>query len=306
MEAQTKYAKSGDVHIAYRVFGDGPRDILLVPGTVSHVELFWELPANAYLLKRLASFARVIVFDKRGQGLSDRVAEQTLEERVPDLLAVMDATGSTRPTIYGWSEGGQMSIVLAATHPERVSGLVLYGTYASLKDPPWAVSPEQFAQFLETLEAHWGEGILVRLYARSRRKDAGFVKWFGVLERAVASPGSMIALFRANYEIDVRHLLPSIRVPTLVLHREHDALVPVASGRYLAEHIPGAKYGFPGETTCYRRSTITCRASGRHDQSSSRASGADPLPMMLAPSTRGPDDAMPSSNVARSRRRRRR
>src|SRR5262249_32023990 len=140
MEARTKYAKSGDVHIAYRVFGDGPHDIVLVPGTVSHVELYWELPANAYLLKRLASFARVIVFDKRGQGLSDRDAEQTIDERVGDVLAVMDAAKSERATVYGWSEGGQMSIVLAATHPERVSGLVLYGTYASIRSGPCPVS----------------------------------------------------------------------------------------------------------------------------------------------------------------------
>ena len=170
MEAETKYAKSGDVHIAYRVFGDGPRDIILVPGTVSHVELYWELPVNEYLLKRLASFARVIVFDKRGQGLSDRVANQTLEERVGDVLAVMDAAGSDRATVYGWSEGGQMSLMFAATYPERVSGLVLYGTYASIKAAPWAVTPEQFEQFLGALETHWGEGILVRSIRRAARR----------------------------------------------------------------------------------------------------------------------------------------
>jgi pimeloyl-ACP methyl ester carboxylesterase len=237
MEAETRYAKSGDVHIAYRVFGAGPRDIVLVPGTVSHVELYWELPANEYLLKRLASFARVIVFDKRGQGLSDRVADQTLEERVGDVLAVMNAAGSERATIYGWSEGGQLSLKLAATHPERVSGLVLYGSY-----PAMYVTREQFERFLQTLETHWGEGILVRVNAPSRRNDEAFVKWFGRLERAVASPGAILALMRANYEIDVRALLPSIAVPTLILHRESDSLVPVASGRYMAEHIPGARY----------------------------------------------------------------
>ncbi len=242
MEAQTKYAKSGDVHIAYRVFGSGPRDIILVPGTVSHVELYWELPANQYLLKRLTSFSRVIVFDKRGQGLSDRVADQTLEERVGDVLAVMDAAGSNRATIYGWSEGGQMSLKFAATCPERVSGLVLYGTYASIKPAPWAVSPERFEQFLGALEAHWGEGILVRLNAPSRANDKAFMKWFGRLERAVASPSTILALMRANYEIDVGHLLPSIQVPTLILHRIGDSLVPVECGRYLARNIPGAKY----------------------------------------------------------------
>src|SRR5579864_5290028 len=140
MEAETRYARSGDVHIAYRVFGEGPRDIVLVPGTVSHVELYWELPINEYLLKRLTAFARVIVFDKRGQGLSDRVAEQSLEERVRDVLAVMDAAGSSRATVYGWSEGGQLSLMLAATNSERVLGLVLYGTYASQTMGPWVVS----------------------------------------------------------------------------------------------------------------------------------------------------------------------
>ncbi len=248
MEAETKYAKSGDVHIAYRVFGNGPRDVILVPGTVSHVELYWELPANEYLLKRLASFSRVIVFDKRGQGLSDRVANQTLEERVGDVLAVMDAAGSDRATVYGWSEGGQMSLMLAATYPERISGLVLYGTYASIKAAPWAVSAEQFARFLAALETHWGEGVLVRLNAPGRVEDKAFVQWFGRLERAVASPSAILALMRANYEIDVSHLLPSIRVPTLILHREGDALVPVEAGRYLARSIPGAKYvELPGD-----------------------------------------------------------
>src|ERR1700675_1787433 len=203
MEAETRYARSGEVHIAYRVVGDGPRDIILVPGAVSHVELYWELPINEYLLKRLTSFARVIVFDKRGQGLSDRVAEESLEERVRDVLAVMDAAGSNRATVYGWSEGGQMSLMFSATHPERVSGLVLYGSYASMVAPPWVVSLKNFERFLKAVEAHGGEGILVRLNAPSRIEDKAFMKWFGRLERAVASPSSILALMRANYEIDV-------------------------------------------------------------------------------------------------------
>jgi pimeloyl-ACP methyl ester carboxylesterase len=242
MDAPTRYARSGDVHIAYRVFGDGPRDVVLIPGTVSHVELYWELSTNAYLLKRLTSFARVIVFDKRGQGLSDRVAEMTLEERIGDVRAVMDAAGSERATIYGWSEGGSMSLMFAATYPERTSNLVLYGSYPSLD-----VSREQYARFLDWIERRWGQGVLIDLNAPSRRKDEAFVQWFGRLERAVASPGAILTLLRANYEIDVRHLLPSIHVPTLILHREHDSLVPVTAGRYLAEHIPGARYvALPG------------------------------------------------------------
>lgn len=247
MKGPIRYARSGDVHIAYRIFGDGPRDIVLIPGTISHVELMWELPSNQHLLKRLTAFARVIVFDKRGQGLSDRVADQTLEERVGDVRAVMDAAGSERATIYGWSEGGAMSLTFAATYPERTSALVVYGSYASMRSEEWALSPEQFEFFLANVERHWGEGILLAINAPSRVDDKAVVQWIAGIERAGASPGSILALFRANYEIDVRHLLPSIRVPTLILHRAGDAVVPVAAGRYLAKHIPGARFAeIPG------------------------------------------------------------
>jgi class 3 adenylate cyclase len=242
MEAQTKYARSGDVHIAYRIFGEGPHDVVLMPGTLSHVELYWELPENAYLLKRLTSFARVIVFDKRGQGLSDRVADQTLEERIGDLRAVLDAADSKRAAIFGWSEGGPMSLMFAATYPERTSALVLFGTFATMKGEPWSLPQDRFDAFVGALEAHWGEGILVGFNAPSRRRDKPFVEWFGRLERASASPGAILALFRADYESDVRHLLPSIQVPTLILHRKDDSLVPVAVGQHMAQNIPGAKY----------------------------------------------------------------
>lgn len=242
MEPQTRYAKSGDVHIAYRVFGDGPRDIVLIPGTLSHVELTWEWPSNGHLLKRLTAFSRVIVFDKRGQGLSDRVAEQTLEERIGDVRAVMDAADSARATIYGWSEGGAMSLMFAATYPERTSALVLYGTFASMQSEPHNIPRELGEQILAEWEAHWGEGILLPLNAPSALKDEAMVQRVAQLEKASASPGSILALMRVNYELDVRHLLPSVRVPTLILHRTGDALVPVAAGRYLAEHIPGARY----------------------------------------------------------------
>ncbi|MEX1255116.1 MAG: adenylate/guanylate cyclase domain-containing protein [Dehalococcoidia bacterium] len=248
MDAQTKYARSGDVHIAYRVFGNGPRDIVLIPGTTSHVELYWEFPPNEYMLKRLGAFSRVIVFDKRGQGLSDRVGEQTLEERTGDVIAVIDAAGSEVATIYGWSEGGAMSLMFAATYPERTAGLVLFGAFASMREPPWALTREVFAAAVDLIERRWGQGILVALNAPSRAKDEAFVRWWAGLERAAASPGAIVALMRANYEIDVRHILPSIQAPTLIFHRVGDALVPVESGRYLAEHIPGAKYvELPGE-----------------------------------------------------------
>jgi class 3 adenylate cyclase len=247
VDTPIRYAKSGDVHLAYRVFGDGPRDIVLIPGTISHAELLWELPSHEHLLKRLTAFARVIVFDKRGQGLSDRVAEQTLEERTGDVRAVMDAAGSERATIYGWSEGGPMCLMFAATYPERTAALVLYGTFASIKDEPWAVSREQMERLLGHLEHRWGEGVVLHLDAPSRRNDQAFLQWFARIERASASPGSILTLMRANYEIDVRHLLPAIRAPTLILHRAGDELVPVRAGRYLADHIPGARYAeIPG------------------------------------------------------------
>src|SRR5262249_844469 len=248
MPSEVQYARSGDVHIAYRIFGDGPRDLVLVPGTLSHVELYWEFPINQYLLKRLTSFARVIVFDKRGQGLSDRVAEQTLEERIADVRAVMDAAGSSQATIYGWSEGGSMSLMFSATYPERTSALVLCGSFASYKGEAWDVTEEQWSRLLSAVEKRWGQCVLVPINAPSRRNDTAFLDWFGRLERASASPGSILALMRANYEIDVRHVLPAIQAPTLILHRVGDLTVPVQAGRYLAQHIRGAKYvELPGD-----------------------------------------------------------
>ena len=248
MASDIKYARSGDVHIAYRVFGDGPRDLVLIPGTLSHAEIFWEFPVNQYLLKRLTSFARVIVFDKRGQGLSDRVGEQTLEERIGDVRAVMDAAGSPRAAIFGWSEGGSMSLMFSATYPARTSALVLCGSFASVKAEPWAVKPEQWNEFLRQVENRWGQGVLVPFNAPSRRDDEAFLQWFGQLERASASPGAILALLRANFEIDVRHVLPAIQAPTLILHRVGDRAIPVEAGRYLARRIRGAKYvELPGD-----------------------------------------------------------
>lgn len=248
MRSDIKYARSGDVHIAYRVFGDGPRDLVLIPGTLSHADLYWDFPINQYMLKRLTSFARVIVFDKRGQGLSDRVGEQTLEERIGDVRAVMDAAGSPRATIFGWSEGGPMSLMFSATYPARTSALVLCGSFACIKAEPWALSTERWNQLLRRIENHWGQGVLVPINAPSRQGDEAFVQWFGQLERASASPGAILALMRANFEIDVRHILPAIQAPTLILHRVGDRAVPVEAGRYLAQHIRGAKYvELPGD-----------------------------------------------------------
>jgi pimeloyl-ACP methyl ester carboxylesterase len=242
MDSPVKYARSGDAHIAYRVFGEGPADIVLIPGMLSHVEILWDRPSNRHLLARLADFARVIVFDKRGQGLSDRVGEYTLEERIRDVRAVMDAAGSKRATIYGWSEGGMMSLMFAATYPERTASLVLFGSYASMKHEPMAVDPEAYELFLADVEAHWGEGVAFRVNVPSRVNDVDLMEWGSRYERASASPGTMVALMRANYGLDVRHVLPTIQAPTLILHRVGDQVVPVKSGRYLAGQIPGAKY----------------------------------------------------------------
>jgi pimeloyl-ACP methyl ester carboxylesterase/DNA-binding winged helix-turn-helix (wHTH) protein len=241
--APVRYARSGNIHIAYRILGDGPQDIVMIPGTLTHLEIYWATPALRQLLNRLTTFARVIMFDKRGQGLSDRVvAEQTLEERIDDVRTVMDSANSKRATIYGWSEGGPMSLMFAATYPERATALVLYGTFASIKDRPWAEPRERWEAMVQEWEEHWGEGILLRVNAPSIANVPSKVQWCGMLERASASPGSIAALMRANYEMDVRHILPTIAIPVLVMHRTEDALVPVAAGRYLAEHIPGARY----------------------------------------------------------------
>jgi DNA-binding CsgD family transcriptional regulator/alpha-beta hydrolase superfamily lysophospholipase len=175
------------------------------------------------------------------------VAKQTLEERIGDVRAVMDAAGSERATVYGWSQGGPMCVKFAATFRERTSALVLYGTFASMTNPPWVVTPQAHEKFLGQLETHWGKGILLRMNAPSRRSDAAFVDWFSRIERHSASPGSVLELMRMDYRTDIRHLLPTIAVPTLVLHRAGDALTPVEAGRYLAEHIPGARYAeIPG------------------------------------------------------------
>src|SRR5262249_17924718 len=159
-----------------------------------------------------------------------------LEERVGDVRAVMDAAGSPCATIFGWSEGGPMSLMFSATHPERTFGLVLCGSFASTRAEPWALRPEQWAGFVRAIEERWGQGIIVPFNGASRREDRAFVDWYARLERASASPGSIRALLAANYEIDVRHVLPTIQAPTLILHRVGDRTVPVAAGRYLAQH----------------------------------------------------------------------
>jgi pimeloyl-ACP methyl ester carboxylesterase len=247
MEPETRYAKSEALHLAYQVVGDGPRDLVLVPPFVSHVEHYWEEPLVARFLTRLASFSRLILFDKRGTGLSDRVSPEhlpTFEQRMDDVRAVMDAAGSRRAALFGPSEGGPMSALFAATYPERTTALVLCGTFAStVRDAtyPWAMDPADRARLIETIPEHWGRGTYVDLLAPSLAGDERFRRWWARLERLGASPGAAMALRRMNGEIDIRKTLSTVRVPTLVLHRTGDLDTSVEEGRYLAAHIPGAK-----------------------------------------------------------------
>ena len=243
---KTRYAKSGDVHIAYQVVGDGPIDIVFVPGWFSHVENNWERPEIAYFLERLASFGRLIVFDKRGTGLSDPVAVSsppTTEQRMDDVRAVLDAVGSERAALIGLSEGGPMCMLFAATYPERTGGLVLTGTFARLlatDDYPIGFDRATVERLGDRMSERWGEGLILAFAAPSAdTPEARQIQ--GQYERAAASPGMVKALNDLNLEFDVRGVLDAIHVPTLVLHREGDRMVPLAMGRYLAEKITGAK-----------------------------------------------------------------
>jgi pimeloyl-ACP methyl ester carboxylesterase len=248
MIPETKYARSGEVYIAYQVVGDGPRDLVLIPPFVSHVELYWEEPSLVRFLTRLASFARLIVFDKRGTGLSDRVAPHALpdlEQRMDDVRAVLDAVGSHKAALLGPSEGGPMSALFAATYPERTTALILYGTFAStIRDAayPWAMDPDERQKIIAALPQTWGQGLYADFLAPSRSADPQFRTWWARLERLGASPGAAMALRQMNGQIDLRPVLPAIRVPTLVLHRSGDQDSSVEEGRYLAARIPGAKF----------------------------------------------------------------
>ncbi|MBI2466358.1 MAG: alpha/beta fold hydrolase [Candidatus Rokubacteria bacterium] len=243
---ETRYAKSGDVHIAYQVCGAGPLDLVFVPGYVSHLEAHWEYPPVARFLERLTSFARLIMFDKRGTGMSDRASQIfTLEQRMDDVRAVMDAVGSERAALVGVSEGGPMSILFAATYPERTSALVMYGAFARLSwapDNPFGRTDQEWEARLRLIEHDWGRPMGIDWWAPSAAHDPRFTEWWTSYMRLAASPGAALAVVQMNREIDVRHGLPTIRVPTLVLHRAGDRIVRVELGRQIAERIPGARY----------------------------------------------------------------
>jgi pimeloyl-ACP methyl ester carboxylesterase/DNA-binding winged helix-turn-helix (wHTH) protein len=251
---ETMYARSGDVNIAYQVIGDAPLDLVFVMGWVSHLEYFWREPNFARFLLRLASFSRLILFDKRGTGLSDRVPINqlpTLEQRMDDVRAVMDAVGSERAALCGVSEGGPMCSLFAATYPEKTLALVMIGTYAKrIRDAeyPWGPTAEQREQFFEVMREQWGGPVGIEERAPSLAHDPQFRDWWATYLRMGASPGAAVALTKMNAEIDVRNVLPSIRVPSLVIHRSEDQCLKVAEGRFVAERIPGAKFvELPGD-----------------------------------------------------------
>ncbi|MGZ8259322.1 MAG: adenylate/guanylate cyclase domain-containing protein [Caldimonas sp.] len=264
--AETRYAKSGDCHIAYQVVGEGALDVVLIPGFVSNVEHGWDFPPLAHFYRQLASFARLILFDKRGTGMSDPVPVQqlpTLEQRMDDVRAVMDAAGSERAALVGVSEGGPLSLLFAATHPDRTVALVLMASFARVAwapDHPIGAERGVWEALLKRMEQGWGKGVLLSAFAPSLANDDAARKAWARMQRQASSPGAAVAVMRMAYEIDARAILPAIRVPTLVMHRAGDRLLAVEHGRYLARAIPGAQFVelpgidhffFTGDTDAY-------------------------------------------------------
>jgi pimeloyl-ACP methyl ester carboxylesterase len=241
----TRYARSGELAIAYQVVGSGDMDLVVAPGFVSHLEWAWQEPSLRQFLERLASFSRLILFDKRGTGLSDPVAgPATLEERVDDLRAVMDAAGSEQAAVLGVSEGGAMAMLFAAQHPERTRALVLYAAtprFTRAPDFPYGSDEAELVATFDRIAGRWGEGVAMGAWAPSRRNDASLRSWWGGLQRMGASPGMARRLFAMYPHADVRGILHAVHVPTLVLHRRGDRLIRIEVARYTAEHIPGAR-----------------------------------------------------------------
>jgi pimeloyl-ACP methyl ester carboxylesterase len=246
MIPETHYAVSDGIHIAYQVVGDGPVDLILVPGWVSNIEIFWEEPKVSRFLRGLANFSRLILFDKRGTGLSDRVTDTpTLEERMDDVRAVMDAVGSQRAALVGYSEGGPMCSLFAATYPERTVSLIMIGSYARrtrADDYPFGMDPVAREEFIRSLASNWPLDSLLGERAPSAQQDARFANWWTRFLRMSASPAAAAALTRANTEIDIRDVLATIQVPTLVLHARADRTINAEEGRYIADKVPNAQF----------------------------------------------------------------
>jgi class 3 adenylate cyclase len=240
-----RYARSGEVNIAYQVTGDGPFDLVLVPGFFSHLEIDWEHPSMSHLFERFGSFSRLIRFDKRGTGLSDRtVGLPDFESRMDDVRAVMDAAASEQAALFGYSEGGPMCVLFAATYPERTRALALYGTYAKRRDPdddyPWAPTRESRLSYAQELESTWGEN--VDISRMSPNADEALSAWYQRRGRASLSPAAARDLILMNSQADVRHVLATVQCPTLVLHRSGDRDSRPDEGRYIADRIPGATF----------------------------------------------------------------
>lgn len=239
MSPKTQYAKSGEVHIAYQVYGQGEKDLIFVPGFISQIEHYWEEPTWARWLTRLGKFARVVLFDKRGTGLSDRVAVPPMDERMDDIRAVMDAVGMEKASVMGISEGGSLASVFAAYHPQRCENLILYGAFASFKS--WFPTEEALEQLFDYIDTAWGSGTSVPHFVPSKTGDMQFQEWWGKYERLGASPRDVARIMRMNSQIDITDILPAIKAPTLVLHKTEDVLIDIEGGRTLARLIPGAK-----------------------------------------------------------------
>jgi class 3 adenylate cyclase len=252
---ETRYARSGEYSIAYQVLGEGDLDLVYVPGLASHLELFWEEPAYSRFLHRLASFSRLILMDRLGTGLSDRLPPNqasTFEQRMDDIRAVMDTVGSERAALLGWSEGGSLCATFAATYPQRTAALVMYGSMPRFlrdEDYGWGMPPEEMEAFIAAIPQAWGQDEeLLRLWAPSVADESGPRRWWMRFGRLAASPGAAHALFRMVSQLDVRDILPTIRVPTLIIHRTDDTLIRVEHARYMAERIPEARLvELPGE-----------------------------------------------------------
>jgi len=247
VKGETRYAKSGDLRIAYQVHGDGPIDLVFAPGYLSHLEQNQWWPGYAAFFEKMASFSRLVVFDRRGTGLSDRILTLgSFEELMDDIGVVLDAVGLERAALFGGAEGGPMCVLFAATFPERTSALVLGASYARRRwapDHPWGLDEETQQRILDAYEERWGRiGFGSRSLAPTLADDERFQVWYAQAQRFSGTPASAREWFRVTMDIDVRDVLPAIRVPTLVIHRSGDRVIPVESGRYLSEHIPDAKY----------------------------------------------------------------
>lgn len=245
---ETRYAKSGDIHIAYQVVGEGALDLVFVHGWISHIEHMWEEPSLARFLSRLASFSRLILIDKRGTGMSDPVPLDrlpTLEQRMDDVRAVMDAADSNRAALFGTSEAGALHCLFAATHPDRTAAIILLNSYARLAwsdDYPWGMRPGDAEGLLQLIEKDWGKGVAFEALVASQADNAVMRAWWSRYQRLAASPGAAVTLLRRAFDTDTRAVLAAIRVPALILHRDGDPFTGPVHGRYLAEHIPGARY----------------------------------------------------------------